>query len=183
MKGLEGGQELERGIQEPGKGGRSKRLEGGSRTWEGGDAGSGQGGCGSRSPEEPPQEGVRALDPLLGLRHELHGLPLLAGAVHRSRYFCSPSSSSSSAAAPGAGRARARGGARAGCGMRDPAGSARSCSSRRVGPAQPRRSGYSQKGDSFGSRLKRWLCLMPREWERDRSLVLAVGSVSDQSLS
>lgn len=41
-------------------------------------------GCGRRSPEEPPQEGVRALDPLLGLRHQLHGLPLLAGAVHGS---------------------------------------------------------------------------------------------------
>ena len=36
-----------------------------------------------RSPEEPPQEGVRALHPLLGLGHQLHGLPLLPRAVHR----------------------------------------------------------------------------------------------------
>lgn len=110
---------------EPGKVGEMQEAEGGSRRWEGGRGGSRAGGMRGRSPEEPPQEGVRALDPLLGLRHQLHGLPLLAGAVHRSRFSCSPSSSASSssaAAAPGARRARARGGARAGCGMRDPAG-------------------------------------------------------------
>lgn len=143
-----------------GRGGKSWR--GGSRAGEGGEmqeVGRGEmqevgRGMRGRSPEEPPQEGVRALDPLLGLRHELHGLPLLAGAVHRSRFSCCPfllSSSSSSAAAPGARRARARGGARAGCGMRDPAG----IGDERLLPAGGTRAaaalGLFPERDSFGS--------------------------------
>lgn len=72
-----------------------------------------------RSPKKPSKERVRGLDSLLGLRHQLHGLPLLASVVHVARrrrrqhkqHRCSQALSTPRLASRGwgAGQARARG--------------------------------------------------------------------------